>query len=73
MGKLSVKGHANLAREEESTAIVNVDQAEYNKYVALKNSRSKNRKKMESMEDELNSLKDDINEIKQLLRNLRNV
>lgn len=73
MGKLSVKGHTNLKREEESTAIVNVNQAEYDNYVALKNSRSKNREKMETMEDELNSLKNDINEIKQLLRNLRNV
>ncbi len=72
MKHINVKGHAGLVREKDSTAILNVDSNEYQKYISQRQNRLKSREKMDNVERELASLKDDINEIKFLLKALTN-
>tara|TARA_E500000331_G_scaffold111351_1_gene108507 strand:+ start:40 stop:261 length:222 start_codon:yes stop_codon:yes gene_type:complete len=72
MKHINVKGHASLVREKDSTAILNVDSNEYEKYISQRQNRLKSREKMDNVERELASLKDDINEIKFLLKALTN-
>ena len=72
MKHINVKGHAGLVREKDSTAILNVDSNEYEKYISQRQNRLKSREKMDNVERELASLKDDINEIKFLLKALTN-
>ena len=72
MKHINVKGHAGLVREEDSTAILNVDSNEYNKYISQRQARLKSQQRIEDVESDLASLKDDINEIKFLLKALTN-
>jgi uncharacterized HAD superfamily protein len=72
MKHINVKNHAGLVREKDSTAILNVDSNEYQKYISQRQNRLKSREKMDNVERELASLKDDINEIKFLLKALTN-
>ena len=72
MKHINVKGHAGLVREKDSTAILNVDSNEYEKYISQRQNRLKSREKMDNVVRELASLKDDINEIKFLLKALTN-
>ncbi len=72
MKHINVKNHAGLVREKDSTAILNVDSNEYEKYISQRQNRLKSREKMDNVESELASLKDDINEIKFLLKALTN-
>jgi|TARA_B100000035_G_C20653722_1_gene402150 hypothetical protein len=57
---ISVEGHKNLKRDEETGAIINVDSTEYNRHVANK----KNRK---TQKEEIDNIKNDISEIKTIL------
>tara|TARA_B100000287_G_scaffold118046_1_gene109970 strand:- start:2351 stop:2572 length:222 start_codon:yes stop_codon:yes gene_type:complete len=72
MKHINVKGHAGLVREKDSTAILNVDSNEYEKYISQRQNRLKSRERMDTVERDLASLKDDINEIKFLLKALTN-
>jgi len=72
MKHINVKNHAGLVREKESTAILNVDTNEYNKYISQRQARLKSHQRIEDVESDLASLKDDINEIKFLLKALTN-
>lgn len=72
MKHVNVKGHVGLVREKDSTAILNVDSNEYQKYISQRQNRLRSREKMDNVERELASLKDDINEIKFLLKALTN-
>tara|TARA_B100001094_G_scaffold161649_1_gene156363 strand:- start:864 stop:1085 length:222 start_codon:yes stop_codon:yes gene_type:complete len=72
MKHINVKGHSGLVREKDSTAILNVDSSEYDKYISQRQNRLRSREKMDNVERELASLKDDINEIKFLLKALTN-
>ena len=72
MKPINVKGHAGLVREKDSTAILNVDSNEYEKYISQRQNRLKSRERMDTVERDLASLKDDINEIKFLLKALTN-
>ena len=69
---MKVEGHNNLARENDSNAIVNTDLSEYNNYLSLRSKRKQKSERIDNMENELKSLKDDINEIKTLLKALSN-
>jgi hypothetical protein len=62
---LSVKGHSNLYRDEQTGAIVNCDNNAYNQYLASLNHRN-------SQKQELDEIKKDIDEIKSLLREIIN-
>lgn len=61
--KLKVEDFPNLVRDSKSKAIINVDEASYNKY--------KNEKllqnKVINITEEINDLKQSVNEIKSLL------
>lgn len=73
MGYIDVEGHVNLVRDEESGAILNTDNSQYNQYMALRSSKVQKDKKIDAIESDLARLKDDINEIKSLLGKLVNV
>jgi hypothetical protein len=72
MGYIDVEGHVNLVRDEESGAILNTDNSQYNQYMALRSSKVQKDKKIDAIESDLARLKDDINEIKSLLGKLVN-
>jgi len=65
-----VEGNSNLVREKETGAIINVNNSEYQSYIINSRKILSERKKAESIEEELNDIKNDINEIKDLLRSL---
>ena len=60
---IRVEGHKNLFRDENSGALVDMDNKAYSNYMS-----SKNRKLDEKAE--LDEMKKDINEIKSLLKQL---
>ena len=62
---IKVEGHKNLFRDENSGAIVDMDNRAYASYMA-----SKNRKL--DQKAELDEMKKDIDEIKTLLKQLAN-
>lgn len=62
---IPVKGHPNLYRDENSGAIINVDDISYNQYInSLENRKNQKR--------EIEDMKKDIHEIKTLLKELLN-
>ena len=72
MRYLDVEGHVNLVRDEQSGAILNTDNSQYNQYMALRSSKVQKDQKIDAIESDLARLKDDINEIKSLLGKLVN-
>ena len=72
MKHLNVKGHVDLVRENNSNAILNTNDSEYENYIQSRAKRKQKTNRIDNMEDDLKSLKDDINEIKTLLRALSN-
>jgi len=63
MGTIRVEGYSSLARDEESSAIVNTDMVGYKL-------RKKRREKLHSQENEINNLKEEVSEMKSLLQNI---
>ena len=63
MGTVRVEGHSSLARDEESSAIVNTD---LNAYQLAK----KRKERMQTQSNEINNLKEEVSEIKKLLQNI---
>lgn len=57
---IPVEGHKNLYRDEESGAIINFDDYEYNLYISRKN-------QARHQKEEIDNLKNDVNELKQKL------
>jgi hypothetical protein len=57
---ISVEGHKNLKRDNETGAIINVDSTEYNRHV-------QNKKNRKIRQDEIDNIKNDISEIKTIL------
>ena len=72
MKHLNVKGHVDLVRENNSNAILNTNDSEYENYIQSRAKRKKGTDRIDTMENDLKSLKDDINEIKTLLKALSN-
>lgn len=62
---IPVKGFPNLYRDENSGAILNVDNQSYNQYMNSKNNR-------EIQKYEIEQMKKDIDEIKFLLKEIIN-
>ena len=62
---ISVEGHPNLFRDQKTGAIVNYDNASYNKYLSSVSNRMNTKKEIEN-------LKDEVSEIKSLLKELLN-
>lgn len=62
-----VEGHDGLVRDMSSGAIVNRDTTGYQNYIALRNQKLNEKKKIENLEGEIKELKDLVN---QLLQNI---
>ena len=65
-----VESHPELARDEYSKAVTNVDNDAYTKYMRAATARKERNAALESNTEEINSLKEDVLEIKDMLRQL---
>ena len=61
MDKIKVKDSMSLYRDEQSGAILNCSDSEYDSYLKLK------RKKMQEV-NEMDKLKDDVDELKSMMK-----
>ena len=61
MNKVKVKDSGSLYRDEESGAILNCSDSEYDSYLKLK------QKKMQEV-NEMDKLKDDVDELKSMMK-----
>ena len=68
----SVKGHGDLARDPKTNSIINVNDYEYNHYVAGREAKRVKNESLDSMKNDLDGLKGEMNEIKSLLKELVN-
>ena len=60
---IRVEGHKNLYRDEETGAIVNYDDSEYNQYLLSKKEKIIQKKEIESIRMELDEIKTLLKEI----------
>ena len=67
---LKVKSDVSLVRDMDSNAIINQNQSEYDKFIRVSQKKYEEKRKFDSMRDDLSSLKTDMNEIKTLLKNI---
>jgi len=65
-----VEHHPELARDEYSKAVTNVDNDAYTKYMNGAIVRKQRNANLESNTEEINSLKEDVSEIKDMLRQI---
>ena len=72
MEHYNIEGHADLARDPRTNAIVNVNALDYRHYTIGRNAKKSRNERVDSMEQDLASLKGEIGEIKSLLRELVN-
>jgi hypothetical protein len=62
---IPIEGHKNLYRDENTGAILNADNIEYNNYLKLRDEKLKQK-------NEIDNLKKELSEIKSLIRRLLN-
>jgi len=62
---ISVEGYKGLYRDENSNAIINCDDSQFNSYMMLKN-------KLTTEKEEINHLKNEIEELKLLIKKISN-
>ena len=67
-----VKDQSDLARDPQTGSIVNVNNLDYEKYVASRKVKNAKTKQVLTIEDDLANLKNEMNEIKSLLKELVN-
>ena len=72
MEKYNIEGHVDLARDRQTSAIVNVNSIEYQHYVASRDVKKSKNERVDTMEEDLAGLKGEFGEIKSLLRELVN-
>ena len=58
MNKVKVKDSGSLYRDEESGAILNCSDSEYNNYMKLKQQKLKEASEMDKLKDDVDELKD---------------
>ena len=63
-----VEDHPELARDEYSKAVTNVDNDAYTKYMLGATARKERNTTLMSNTEEINNLKEDMSEIKDMLR-----
>ena len=68
MNKVKVKDSGSLYRDEESGAILNCSDSEYNAYLDLKKRRMVELSDLETQKKDIDNLKNEINEVKDLLK-----
>lgn len=69
-GLIRVQEHPNLARDRESNAIVDVDEASYERYMASKRAKFEQEARISQLEETINKVETDISDIKSLLTRL---
>ena len=67
-----VKDQSDLARDPQTGSIINVNNLDYEKYVASRKVKNAKTKQVTSIEEDLVNLKNEMNEIKSLLKELVN-
>ena len=67
-----VEGNKSLIRDEETRAILNTNQSEYDNYITLRNIKKSESERMQQLESDVSNMKNDLNEIKDLLRSIAN-
>ena len=67
-----IEGHKDLARDPRTNMIVNVNDHEYNHYLAARQAKKVKNESLDSMKNDLDGLKSEMNEIKSLLKELVN-
>ena len=67
-----VEGNKSLIRDEETRAILNTNQSEYDNYITLRNIKKSEAERMQQLESDVSNMKNDLNEIKDLLRSIAN-
>ena len=72
MEKYTVEGHSDLARNPQNGSIINVNNIEYQQYLARREVKIEKKQKVQNLEDELANIKGDIDEIKSLLKEFLN-
>jgi hypothetical protein len=72
MDYLKVEGYNNLVRDPNTNSIINTNMTEYQQYVARRNIKNEENKKLDILESDVTNMKNDLNEIKTLLRSLIN-
>ena len=65
-----VESHPELARDEYSKGITNIDNDAYSKYMHGATARKERNATLMSNTEEINNLKEDMSEIKDMLRQL---
>ena len=65
-----IKGNGDLARDPRTNSIVNVNDREYEQYIASRDAKRIKNEKVDTMEQDLANLKGEIGEIKSLLKEL---
>ena len=70
MKYVKVDGYTHLMRDEKTNSIINTNMSEYQEYIARRNSKNNENKKVQNIEEDLANMKNDIDEIKLLLRSL---
>jgi len=68
MNYLRVEDKDGLVRDCETNAILNTDTNAYNEYVRNYQSKLKENKRIEDLENKIGNIKSDIDEIKNLLK-----
>ena len=67
-----VESHPELAKDEYSKGITNIDNDAYKKYMQSAMTRKERNATLETNTKEINNLKEDVSEIKDMLRQLIN-
>ena len=67
-----VKDQSDLAGDPQTGSIVNVNNLDYEKYVASRKVKNAKTKQVSTIEEDLVNLKNEMNEIKSLLKELVN-
>ena len=67
-----VKDRSDLARDPNTGSLVNVNNLDYERYVASRKVKTAKTKQVITIEEDLANLKTEINEIKSLLKELVN-
>ena len=65
-----VESHPELAKDEYSKGITNIDNDAYTKYMRSAITRKERNAILENNTEEINNLKEDVSEIKDMLRQL---
>lgn len=68
---IPVEGNMGLFRDENSSAILNCSDSDYEKYLELKNEKIKEMNRLNEINnkvDEIDQLKSDVNEMKDMMK-----